>query len=198
MPGFPLVLGSDWAGGRDHTPSRVPQRWGTTSCREAPTYLRQLQLTYVRNGGGGRWWGEAAPLTYVRNGGRWWGEAAALGPSCVIRATAHGAAHARVRQGQGAVLHPPPRLCGVGRNQGGQGGGGEESQGAAEQSVQSLAKERRVCIQVDTPLHSLSPPSRQTGFFLFIFYTSSTLSLPVPSALQRERRALHTTVLVQQ
>jgi hypothetical protein len=26
---------SAWAGGRDHTPSRVPQRWGTTSCREA-------------------------------------------------------------------------------------------------------------------------------------------------------------------
>jgi hypothetical protein len=29
-------------------------------------------------------------------------------------------------------------------------------------------------------------------------HTSSTLALPVPSALQRERRALHTTVLVQQ
>jgi hypothetical protein len=27
--------GSAWAGGRDHTPSRVTQRWGTTSCREA-------------------------------------------------------------------------------------------------------------------------------------------------------------------
>jgi hypothetical protein len=35
MPGSPLVRGSAWAGGRDHTPSRVPQRWGTTSCREA-------------------------------------------------------------------------------------------------------------------------------------------------------------------
>jgi hypothetical protein len=34
MPGFPLARGSAWAGGRDHTPSRVPQRWGTTSCRE--------------------------------------------------------------------------------------------------------------------------------------------------------------------
>jgi hypothetical protein len=27
--------GSAWAGGRHHTPSRVPQRWDTTSCREA-------------------------------------------------------------------------------------------------------------------------------------------------------------------
>jgi hypothetical protein len=36
VPGFPLARGSAWAGGRDHTPSRVPpQRWGTTSCREA-------------------------------------------------------------------------------------------------------------------------------------------------------------------
>jgi hypothetical protein len=35
MPGFPLARGSAWAGGRDHTPSRVPQRWDTTSCREA-------------------------------------------------------------------------------------------------------------------------------------------------------------------
>jgi hypothetical protein len=57
MPGFPLARGSDWAGGRDHTqsrvpsggeppaverqlhlhhtPSRIPQPWGTTSCREA-------------------------------------------------------------------------------------------------------------------------------------------------------------------
>ena len=35
MPGFPLARGSVWAGGRDHTPSRVPQRWGTPSCREA-------------------------------------------------------------------------------------------------------------------------------------------------------------------
>jgi hypothetical protein len=34
MPGFPLARGSVWAGGRDHTPSRVPQRWGTTSCRD--------------------------------------------------------------------------------------------------------------------------------------------------------------------
>jgi hypothetical protein len=41
MPGFPLARGSAWAGGRDHTPSRVPQRWVATSCREtAPlTYL---------------------------------------------------------------------------------------------------------------------------------------------------------------
>jgi hypothetical protein len=28
-------LGSAWAGGRVRTPSRVPQQWGTTSCREA-------------------------------------------------------------------------------------------------------------------------------------------------------------------
>jgi hypothetical protein len=34
LPGFPLARGSAWAGGRDHTPSRVPQRWDTTSCRE--------------------------------------------------------------------------------------------------------------------------------------------------------------------
>jgi hypothetical protein len=34
MPGSPLARGSTWAGGRDHTPSRVPQQWGTTSCRE--------------------------------------------------------------------------------------------------------------------------------------------------------------------
>jgi hypothetical protein len=34
-PGVPLARGSAWAGGRDHTPSRVPQRWGTTSCRNA-------------------------------------------------------------------------------------------------------------------------------------------------------------------
>jgi hypothetical protein len=27
--------GSAWTGGRDHTPSRVPPRWGTSSCREA-------------------------------------------------------------------------------------------------------------------------------------------------------------------
>jgi hypothetical protein len=41
MPGFQLARGSVWAGGRDHAPSQVPQRWGTTSCREtAPlTYL---------------------------------------------------------------------------------------------------------------------------------------------------------------
>jgi hypothetical protein len=43
MPGLSLARGSAWAGGRDHTPSQVPQRWGTTSsqrwgttsCREA-------------------------------------------------------------------------------------------------------------------------------------------------------------------
>jgi hypothetical protein len=39
MPGFLLARGSVWAGGRDHTPSRVPQRWGTTSCREAELHL---------------------------------------------------------------------------------------------------------------------------------------------------------------
>ena len=47
MPGFPLARGSVWAGGRDHTPSRVPQRWGTTSCREAAplTYDGTLSLS---------------------------------------------------------------------------------------------------------------------------------------------------------
>jgi predicted RNA-binding Zn-ribbon protein involved in translation (DUF1610 family) len=36
--------GVDWAGERVHTPSRVPQRWGTTSYREvAPTDLPRLQ-----------------------------------------------------------------------------------------------------------------------------------------------------------
>jgi hypothetical protein len=44
MPGFPLARGSAWAGGRVHTPSRVPQRWGTTSCREA------APLTDLRGG----------------------------------------------------------------------------------------------------------------------------------------------------
>jgi hypothetical protein len=32
---LPPREGYAWAGGRDHTPSRVPQQWGTTSCREA-------------------------------------------------------------------------------------------------------------------------------------------------------------------
>jgi hypothetical protein len=41
MPGFPLARGSDWAGGRDHTPSRVPQRWGVP-----PAVERQLHLPY--------------------------------------------------------------------------------------------------------------------------------------------------------
>ena len=35
---FPLARGSAWAGGRDHTPSRVPHRWSTTSCREAAPF----------------------------------------------------------------------------------------------------------------------------------------------------------------
>jgi hypothetical protein len=35
MPGFRLARGSAWAGGRDHTLSRAPQRWGTPGCREA-------------------------------------------------------------------------------------------------------------------------------------------------------------------
>jgi hypothetical protein len=34
-PASPSRGGSVWASGRKHTPSRVPQRWGTTSCREA-------------------------------------------------------------------------------------------------------------------------------------------------------------------
>jgi hypothetical protein len=63
MPGSPLARGSAWAGGRDHTPSRVPLRWGTsTSCREAAplTYLlvrASCSATAVCR--------EAAPLTYL-------------------------------------------------------------------------------------------------------------------------------------
>ena len=55
MPGFPLARGSAWAGGRDHTPSRVPQRWGTTSCREAAPLTHYspmlLQVDAHRPGG---------------------------------------------------------------------------------------------------------------------------------------------------
>jgi hypothetical protein len=45
MPGFPLARGSAWAGGRDHTPSRVPQRRGTTSCRETAPLTYPLSLS---------------------------------------------------------------------------------------------------------------------------------------------------------
>jgi hypothetical protein len=47
MPGFPLARGSAWAGGRDHTPSRVPQRWGTTSCREVAPLTYSLSDVQV-------------------------------------------------------------------------------------------------------------------------------------------------------
>ena len=49
-PASPIARGSAWAGGRDHTPSRVPQRWGTTSCREtAPlTYLVAVREELAR------------------------------------------------------------------------------------------------------------------------------------------------------
>jgi hypothetical protein len=41
MPGFfPLARGSAWAGGRVHTPSRVPQRWGAMP----PAVERQLHF----------------------------------------------------------------------------------------------------------------------------------------------------------
>jgi hypothetical protein len=39
----PLARGSAWAGGRDHTPSREPERWSTTSCREAAPHTPHAQ-----------------------------------------------------------------------------------------------------------------------------------------------------------
>ena len=65
-PGFPLARGSAWAGGRDHTPSRVPQRWGATSCREAaPSYLRDHTPSRVPQRWGTPSFREAAP--YLRD-----------------------------------------------------------------------------------------------------------------------------------
>jgi hypothetical protein len=38
-PASPLARGSVWAGGRDHTPSRVPQRWVYHQSRGSSTDL---------------------------------------------------------------------------------------------------------------------------------------------------------------
>jgi hypothetical protein len=41
----PLARGSAWAGGRDHTPSRVPRRWGYHQLsRGSSTYLRSKRF----------------------------------------------------------------------------------------------------------------------------------------------------------
>jgi hypothetical protein len=65
MPGFLLARGSAWAGGRDHMPSRVPQRWGTSSCREAAplTPHTTRPAGYVPQRWGTSSCREAAPLT---------------------------------------------------------------------------------------------------------------------------------------
>jgi hypothetical protein len=104
MPGFPLARGSAWAGGRDHTPSRVTpavgyhqlsrgsstyttrpagylQRWGTTSCREAAPLTPHAQPG-TSSGGVPP---EAAPLTYLeydrgRCGCRCWPRSARQAP----------------------------------------------------------------------------------------------------------------------
>jgi hypothetical protein len=70
MTGFPLVRGFAWAGGRVHTPSRVPQQWGATSCLEA------APLTYTRRVVGG---GEALHLRAQRRRGARGGGSRAVG-----------------------------------------------------------------------------------------------------------------------
>jgi hypothetical protein len=62
MPGFPLARGSAWAGGRDHTPSRVPQRWGFHQLsRRSSTYT--TRPAGYPSGGGATSCRDTAPLT---------------------------------------------------------------------------------------------------------------------------------------
>jgi hypothetical protein len=62
-PGFPLARGSAWAGGRDHTPSRVPPAVGYHQLSRGSSTYTTRPAGYLQRWGGTTSCREAAPLT---------------------------------------------------------------------------------------------------------------------------------------
>jgi hypothetical protein len=88
MPGFPLARGSAWAGERDHTPSRVLQRW----VPGPPAVERQLHSLTIR----------PAPPFWGTRGYRGWRHTHTHSPARLVERR-HAVAVGRVRS-----VGPPP------------------------------------------------------------------------------------------